>query len=125
MQYSVTINGQEYELPKKTIAVVEKLDKAARVDSQKLGVREKFKVVFTCVCDLVGVENAKAILGSDRLEEVDLSEVTIAFQRILNAYEKPLDDFLEERMEEQRLTLNRLPIDKVVDMANAVKEYRK
>lgn len=125
MQYFVTINDVEYELPKKTIAVVEKLDKAAKVDSQKISLKDKFRTVHDCVRDLVGADNAKVILGSDRLEEVDLSEVAIAFQRILNAYDKPLDDYRAEQIDENREKLDRMRLDKIVDVANAVKEYKK
>ncbi|MFT3982280.1 MAG: hypothetical protein QM697_00120 [Lachnospiraceae bacterium] len=118
MQYTVIINGQSYDLPKKTMKIVEDMDKVAKVDSVKgIGIRDKFKRLFDFIHNLVGEENAKEILGSDNLDEVDLSEVTLTFKQIMEAYDKPITDYQTEKTMDK---FNSLPIDKIRNLAGAV-----
>lgn len=119
MAYTVIINGQSYDLPKKTMKVVEEMDRVSKIDSVKgMGIREKFKALFDFITGLVGEENAKEIFGSDKLDEVDLSDVTITFRKIMDAYEKPLDDYNADK---GRNALDGLPIEKIISLANAAK----
>ena len=81
MIYTVILHSHSYDLPAKTLAVTEKLDSAGRVDDiPGMSTREKYKVVLQCVIDILGRDNVKEALGSDKLEEVDLSEVTLTFR---------------------------------------------
>ena len=120
MQYTVIINGQSYDLPKKTIKVVEEMDKVAQIDNVKgLGIRDKFKALFDFIGGLVGKEAAKEILGSDKLDEVDLSEVTLAFKKIMDAYEKPLEDYMTEKSQR---ALSGIPVADIVELAKVERE---
>jgi hypothetical protein len=120
MQYTVIINGQSYDLPKKTMKVVEEMDKVAQIDTVKgISIRDKFKALFDFISNLVGKENAKAILGSDKLDEVDLSEVTLTFAKIKDAYDKPLEDYNTDKSFQK---LNSIPTDKIVQLANVAKQ---
>ena len=119
MQYTVIISGQSYDLPKKTMKVVEEMDKVAQIDTVKgISIRDKFKALFDFISNLVGKENAKAILGSDKLDEVDLSEVTLTFKKIMDAYDKPLEEYNSEKSFQR---LNSLPIEKIVQLADVAK----
>ena len=43
MEYTVIINNQSYDLPKKTIKIMEDMEKVSKIDSVKgLGIRDKF-----------------------------------------------------------------------------------
>jgi hypothetical protein len=120
MQYTVIVNGQSYDLPKKTVKVVEEMDKVAQIDNVKgLGIRDKFKALFDFISNLVGKENAKEILGSDKLDEVDLSEVTLAFAKIKDAYDKPLEDYNTDKSFQK---LNSIPTDKIVQLASVANQ---
>lgn len=117
MQYTVIINGRSYDLPKKTMNVVEEMDRCAKIDSVKnIGIREKFNQLYKFIKSLVGDDNAKEILGSENLDEVDLSDVTLTFRKIMDAYQKPVSDY---NMENARQALANLPIDKITNFANA------
>lgn len=117
MIYTVIINDRSYDLPKRTLDVVERLDKAAAVDGIKgMSIREKYKKIYECLEDLLGHENMVEILGSDNLDEVDLSEVTLAFRKIVDAYNKPVNDYNNEQSFKG---LAELPIDKIVSLADA------
>ena len=119
MNYTVIVNGQSYDLPKKTVKVVEEMDKVAQIDNVKgLGIRDKFKALFDFIGGLVGKEAAKEILGSDKLDEVDLSEVTLTFAKIKDAYDKPLEEYNSEKSFQK---LNSLPIEKIVQLADVAK----
>lgn len=120
MQYTVIVNGQSYDLPKKTMKVVEEMDKVAQVDNVKgIGIRDKFKALFDFIGGLVGKEAAKEILGSDKLDEVDLSEVTLTFAKIKDAYDKPLEDYNTDKSFQK---LNSIPTDKIVQLASVANQ---
>ncbi len=120
MQYTVIVNGQSYDLPKKTMKVVEEMDKVAQIDNVKgIGIRDKFKALFDFIGGLVGKETAKEILGSDKLDDVDLSEVTLTFVKIKDAYDKPLEDYNTDKSFHK---LNSIPTDKIVQLANVANQ---
>ena len=78
MQYTVIINGQSYDLPKKTMKVVEEMDKVAKIDSVKgLSIRDKFKALYDFIVSLVGKE-ARVIADIDNFNGV--GDVIIAGQ---------------------------------------------
>ena len=120
MNYTVIVNGQSYDLPKKTMKVVEEMDKVAQIDNVKgIGIRDKFKALFDFIGGLVGKDAAKEILGSDKLDEVDLSEVTLTFAKIKDAYDKPLEDYNTDKSFQK---LNSIPTDKIVQLANVANQ---
>lgn len=117
MIYTVIINDRSYDLPKKTLAVTEELEKTAKIDEVKnLSTREKYRKVFDCVAALIGRENVEEAFGSTDLNEVDLSEVTLAFRKIVDAYNKPVQDY---NMASSLGSLDSLPIGRLTELANA------
>lgn len=117
MIYTVIINDRSYDLPRKTIAVTEELEKTAKVDEVKnMSTREKYRKVLDCVVSLIGADNVKEALGSTDVNEVDLSEVTIAFRKIVDAYNKPVQDY---NMASSLGSLDSLPIGRLTELANA------
>ena len=122
MVHTVIVNGRSYDLPKKNINIANKLDEVLKVDAIKgLTVRQKFEKLHKFSKDVLGEENTKEILGTDNIEEVDLSDLTIMVRKIVDAYEKPISDYQAERNREQlsRLPLQQLEsITKVADVAS-------
>lgn len=117
MQYTVNLNGRNYMLPKRTMAITERMDETANVDSLKnYSVREKFKKVHDCVVGIVGEENAREIFGTDNIDDMDVSEITLAFRKIVDAYNKPLTDY---EMQQSREKFSALPIDKIAEIRKA------
>lgn len=116
MNYTVIVNGHSYDLPKKTIAVMEKLEEVITVDSSKgMGIRDKFGVLHDFIVELVGEKGAKEILGADNLSEADMSDVTLTVKKIVEAYDKPLKDY---QMEQSRKALDGIPIEKIIALGN-------
>ena len=121
MDYTIIVNGRSYMLPKKTVSVMEALDKVLQVDSLKgLSVRQRFEKLHEFIKDSVGAENAKEMFGSDNLDEIDLSELTVTIKRIVDAYDAPVVEYDNEKT---RNRLNSLPIDKIISMASATKDF--
>ena len=117
MKYTVIIDNYSYELPAKTMAVVEKLDEALKVDARNdLNIRAKYQLLYDTVNDLLGTENAEKVLGGNNLESVDLSNVTLAFRSIADAYDKPVADYNAKKARE-RLAASQ--VDQVLKIANA------
>ena len=117
MVYTVIVNEESYDLPKKTVAVMEKLDDVLKVDQIKgLTVKQKFEKLHSFVKGLVGDSNAEEMFGSDNISEIDLSELTLAVKKIVSAYDKPINDYDAEMA---RQKFDNVPIEKIVSLTKA------
>ena len=111
MIYTVIANKKSYDLPKKTISVMESLDKTVLIDTVKnLSLRDKFSQLLNFLIEVLGEANIKEILGSTELDEIDLSEVTLTVRKIVDAYDKPIAEYNKQKNLE---TLNSLPISQI------------
>lgn len=116
MEYTIIINGRSYDLPKKTVSVMEKMDSVLKVDNLRIKPRQKFEKIHEFMKDMIGAENAKEAFGSDNLDEVDLSELSIAVLKINDAYNQPLTDY---KLEKMRVTMNGMQAEKIAALANS------
>lgn len=116
MIYTVIIDDRSYDLPKKTLAVTEMLDKAADVDKLKISTRDKYKRVLDCIVAILGPENTAEALGSTDLNELDLTDITITFRKIVDAYNKPVQDYVNAS---GFGALSSFPIEELTKLATA------
>lgn len=117
MEYTIIVNGRSYDLPKKTVAVMEKLDEVLKVDFVKgYNIRKKYEKLHTFMKDLVGEEETTEMFGSPNMEEIDLSDLTLAVKKVVDAYDKPINDYDAEK---SRAKLDELPLDKIISMTKA------
>lgn len=116
MIYTVIIDDRSYDLPKKTLAVTEMLDKAADVDKLKISTRDKYKRVLDCIVAIIGQENTAEALGSTDLNELDLTDITITFRKIVDAYNKPVQDYVNAS---GFGALSSFPIEELTKLATA------
>nr|DAZ50802.1 MAG TPA: hypothetical protein [Caudoviricetes sp.] len=120
MQYTIIVNGRSYDLPPKKLAVVKELDEVLKVDSVKgISVEQKFETLHRFMKHLVGEEGAKEMFGSERLEDIDLSELTLAVRKVVHSYDRPIQDFESEKAMQ---TINGLPIEKIISMTKAAEK---
>jgi hypothetical protein len=121
--YSLNVERKTYTLPPKTIYVVEEMDKVAQVDSIRgMSVREKYNVILGFIVNLLGEANAKEILGSTLVEEVDPSVVTITFRMIVDAYNKPIADYNARKSND---IFSGIPMDKLEKMTKLAEAAEK
>lgn len=117
MEYTIIVNEQSYDLPKKTIAVMSEMDEVLKVDSNsKLSVKQKYEKLHNFIKHLVGEEQAREMFGSDKLEEIDLSDVTLAVKKVVDAYDKPITDYDAEKTAR---AFDSIPFEKIVSMTKA------
>ena len=118
MVYTIIVDGRSYDLPKKTVAVMDKLDEVLKVDSRpNLSVRQKYEKLHLFVKDILGEESAKELFGSDNLAEIDLSELSLAVLKIDDAYNQPLADYQTDKMRE---SMNSIPTEKIVSLTKSM-----
>lgn len=118
MEYTIVVDGRSYDLPKKTVAVMDKLDEVLKVDSRpNLSARQKYDKLHSFVKDILGEENAKELLGSADLTEIDLSELSLAVLRINDAYNQPLNEYRADKMHE---SLSSIPTEKIVSLTKSM-----
>lgn len=117
---------QSYDLPGKTLKVVEKIEDVIKNDARKdLSIRDKYKRLLAFVVDILGKEVAEEFLGTSKLDEMDLSVLTITAKKIMDAYDKPVDDFNRARVQQ---TIDDIPLDKVTELIKAtdnIKDIKK
>ena len=119
MVYTVIINDQSYDLPKKTLAITEKLENVVRTDTRAgVSIRDRFKATYDCVADLIGRDNIAEAVGAS-IDDCDVNDITLAFRKIVDAYNKPLEDYKTERGMSE---LNSLPLDKLKTLVDAAKQ---
>ena len=115
MVHTVIVNGRSYNLPKKNINIASKLDEILKIDSVRgLSIRQKFERLYEFSKDVLGEDVAKEILGTDSLDEIDLSELTIIVRKIVDAYEKPILDYQADCNREK---LSRLPLQQLENIS--------
>ena len=118
MEYTIIVDGRSYDLPKKTVAVMDKLDEVLKVDSRpNLTVRQKYEKLHSFVKELLGEENAKELFGSDNLSEIDLSELSLTVLKINDAYDQPLADY---RMDKMCESMSSIPTEKIVSLTKSM-----
>lgn len=123
MIYTIIVNNRSYELPKKTVAVMEALDGAITIDNNgSLSLREKYSHLHEFVKRTIGESKAKECLGGENLDELDLSDLAIVVQKIHDAYEKPVNEYQMCKMRER---IGSIPLEKlsaVTSMAETMKK---
>ena len=122
MIYTIIMNNRSYELPKKTVDVMEALDGALTIDNNRnMSLREKYACLHEFVKKMIGDGKAKECLGSESLDELDLSELAIVVQKIHDAYEKPVNDY---RMSKMRDKISGIPMDKIASMMSMAENVK-
>ena len=108
---------QSYDLPGKTLKIVEKIEDVLKNDARKdLSIREKYKRLHAFVVDILGKEVAKEFFGTDKLDEMDLSVLSITAKKIMDAYDRPVDEYNRNRVQQ---TIDEIPLDKVTELIKA------
>ncbi len=117
MVYTIIVDGKSYDLPKKTVSVMSAMDEVMRVDSDNgLSLRQKFEKLHNFMKNAVGEENCRKMFGSDSLNEIDLSELTLAVRKAIDAYEKPVADYDREK---NMSKFNDIPFEKISSLTKA------
>lgn len=120
--YSLVVNRKSYTLPAKNLRLVEEMERVSRIDSVRgMSTRDKFEEILTFIVNTLGEDNAKEVFGSVSVEEVDLSEVTVTFRMIVDAYNKPITDYNTKKSNEVLSSISSDKIEKVTKLMDVAK----
>lgn len=119
MTYTLIVGTKSYDLPKKTLGIAEKMDGVVALDKNpRMNTRDKYQSILNLEEELLGKSNLEEILGATSLDDMDLSEVVITFRKIVDAYNKPVQEY---EIPANAEAFNRVPVDKLTQLAAIVK----
>lgn len=108
-------NDVEYELPKKTMALNDKIEAVNNAKTTK--------IAYTAMMDFVvyglGKDKIKEILGTTDVNKVDLIKLNMLSNDIVMAY----DDMVQQpQIDKINNILSNLPLDNLANVANNMKK---
>lgn len=117
MTYTVNINDTDFTLPKKTLKLAKMIDGAYNAPSSE----DSYKKQYAFVKEVLGVEKTKELLDGDKLEDIDLVLLSVAFVKIEKAYTRAVEDARSEDDDEKVME----KLDKVISVGNAMEKVSK
>lgn len=115
MEYTVIVDNRSYDLPKKTIGIMEKLDEVLKVDSKPLSMKQKYQKIFDFAKLVLGNEVIE-IFGSDKVTDIDVGELELLVLKIQDSYNQPIAEYQNEKFEN---SLGSIPTDKIKAITEA------
>lgn len=115
MELTVTIEDKEFTLPKKTLKLAKMIDSAYSAGTSE----ESYKKQYAFVREVLGADATKELLDGDKVEDIDLVMLSIAFVQIEKAYTKPVEDARDDSAD----TIAKM--DKIVSVGNAIEKISK
>ena len=123
MSYKVTILGKSYDLPPRTLSVDDKIEAVAETDKQYKAKEIDRRTAMSRLYDFTA-ELAPGCFPE--LEEVDTNDLMKAVSDIITAYDAPTRE-MQAKAEAAKMTayLNQPEVQKIINLANAVKAGKK
>lgn len=118
----IASNGQSYDMPPKTLEVIERLDKVLKVDNEKCSIRQKYQKVLDFVKFILGDENIVEILGGKSVDEIDVGELEVLVLKIQDAYNNAVTEYRTEKLRE---SFSSIPTDKIAALTEIGKAIKK
>ena len=108
-------NDVEYELPKKTMALNDKIEAVNNAKTTKMA----YTAMMDFVVSGLGKDRVKEILGTTDVNKVDLIKLNMLSNDIVMAY----DDMVQQpRIDKINNILSNLPLDNLANVANKIKK---
>lgn len=120
MNYEITLeNGNVLELPQYSMAIAKKLENADKVNASRESFEKKTRAVYDIVSGIIGKDKAKENIGE--FAEVDPNAVYILYMRIVQEYNRPIDEFNWEKLEQ---SLENSQVEKITSIVGAAEKAR-
>ena len=117
MTYTANFEGNIIELPDYTFNIADKLERQESVNSGNGKLKDKCKSMYDLITDLIGTELTTTL--QRKFNESDPNRINIIYLSIINAYNKPLQDFSESSVDDK---INMEQIDKIVSLVSALEK---
>ena len=115
--YSVNFENKKIELPKYSIDLALKIEE---LDNFEGSIADGLKAMYDFISEVIGIEKTEEVLGEFNASDPNL--INILFLSIVNAYNKPLQDYTikqsTEVLDNPRLKQGIDTITKVVEANN-------
>lgn len=116
MEYRVTINDQIFNLPKKTIAITQKVETIeAIMEDTTIDAEVRFGKMYTFIAEVIGVTNTRKILGSV-IAKCDTNEILIITKSIIDVYNSPIKRYNDTKKLDD---LEKSPLGRLMANRNA------
>lgn len=122
MQHTFIYNDKSYDLRKKLIPVMQKLNNVIEIDNSICSEEEKSKSILDFICEVIEKKSVIDIFGTDDLNEIDLSELAIIFLMIKDAYDEPINEYHAKK---QSQVLNNDFIEKISKLTSTIEGFNK
>lgn len=109
MNYSINHDGNVYELPQYNAGTIDKIEKVKNAINNKVSTKDKAKVMYDFIVDMIGSECVGAF------NDADLNTINILYESILDAYNTPAREYKAEKVAEVLQALN---LDKISELSN-------
>lgn len=120
MNYGITLeNGSVLDLPQYSMAIAKKLENADKVNAGQQPFEKKTRAVYDVVSDIIGKDKVKENIGE--FAEVDPNAVYILYMQIVREYNRPIDEFNREKLEQ---SLESSQVEKVTSIIDAAEKAR-
>ena len=117
MTYIANFEGNIIDLPDYSFNIADKLERQESVNLGNGKLKDKCKSMYDLITELIGTELIITLLG--KFNESDPNRINILYLSIINAYNKPLQDFSESSVDEK---INMEQIDKIVNLVTALEK---
>lgn len=118
--YSVIFSGQELELPNYNFGVVEKLEKADKVNNSQQTFKEKCKALYDLEKFLLGEDKLVEVVGT--FNECDPNDVQLLYMGIVECYNQPI---IEKQREQLEKTLDGYDFSKITRITEAMGKIKR
>lgn len=115
MEYTVILNGESIDLPNYSIKISEKLEKVEISNLSNKDFKSKCKVMYDFIVEIIGKENTIKFIG--KFEDSDPNSINILYLKIVESYNRPLNDFQKSQSEEK---IDTEQMDKVIELLKAL-----
>lgn len=119
MEYTISFNGNEYQLPSYNLKVAEKIEKIAATYYSQDKISNKSKDIYNFVVDLIGKEETLKAIG--KLNDLDLNELDIIYSEIIESYSNPLNEYRSEKAEEK---LDNSKLGELIEAINGITQLK-
>lgn len=113
---NVIYNDTEYPLAKKTLKIAKLIDAAHAISTPT---SESYRKQYECVVACIGENTAAELLDGKSVDEIDLTNLSILFLKIEQAYVKPVEEANSEIQDKENI------MQEIKELGEAVEKLSK
>lgn len=117
MDYSITIEGKTYSLPKYSMQIAEKIEGQNLLNGGNQKYRDRCRSMYNLCSELLSKESVIELMGE--FKDIDPNILNIIYLEIVNQYQTPLNDYQSDQTQDQ---LKKYDIDKLIEVVKTTEK---